>query len=203
VRAADWDERYAEAQQWSSAPNALVAELLDGLPPGDAVDLAAGEGRHALWLAGRGWRVTAVDFSAVGLDRGRAQPGADAVRWVPADVLTWTAAPASLDLVLVAYLHLPVEDGTAVLTRAVSWLRPGGRLLVLGHDLANLDQGVGGPQDPDILYSVDRLAPVAELLAVDRLEQVRRETPGGTALDALLWGRRPASTGGSGGSVPP
>ncbi|UOY03554.1 class I SAM-dependent methyltransferase [Blastococcus sp. PRF04-17] len=203
MRAADWDERYAEAQQWSSAPNALVAELLEEVPPGDAVDLAAGEGRHALWLAGRGWRVTAVDFSAVGLDRGRRQPGAGAVTWVTADVLTWTTTPASLDLVLVAYLHLPVEDGAAVLTRAVSWLRPGGRLLVLGHDLANIADGVGGPQEPAILHSVDRLAPVAELLDVDRLEQVRRETPAGTALDTLLWGRRRALDEGAGGNVPP
>jgi SAM-dependent methyltransferase len=192
VRAGDWDERYAERQQWSSEPNALIAELLTGLPPGDAVDLAAGEGRHALWLAGLGWRVTAVDFSAVGLARGAAQPGAERVSWVTADVTTWTAPPASQDLVVVAYLHLPLDDTVAVLTRAVGWLRPGGRLLVLGHDVANIDSGVGGPQEPTILHSVERLAPVAELLTVDRLEQVRRGTPAGTALDTLLWGRRPA-----------
>jgi SAM-dependent methyltransferase len=192
VRAGDWDERYAERQQWSSEPNALIAELLTGLPPGEAVDLAAGEGRHALWLAGLGWRVTAVDFSAVGLARGAAQPGAERVSWVTADVTTWTAPPASQDLVVVAYLHLSQDDTVAVLTRAVGWLRPGGRLLVLGHDLTNIDHGVGGPQEPTILHSVDRLAPVAELLTVDRLEQVRRETPAGTALDTLLWGRRPA-----------
>jgi SAM-dependent methyltransferase len=191
VRAEDWDERYAERQQWSADPNALVAELLDGLPPGNAVDLAAGEGRHALWLAARGWRVTAVDFSDVGLDRGRAQPGADRVTWVTADVRTWTAPPAGLDLVLVAYLHLPEPDTLALLTRAVGWLRPRGRMLVLGHDVDNLERGVGGPQEPAILHSVDRLAPVAGLLTVDRLEQVRRETPAGTALDTLLWGRRP------------
>jgi SAM-dependent methyltransferase len=191
VRAADWDERYAERQQWSAAPNALVAELLTELPPGRAVDLAAGEGRHALWLAGLGWQVTAVDFSSVGLDRGRAQPGADRVRWVTADVATWGAEPSSLDLVLVAYLHLPEADTVAVLSRAVGWLRPGGRLLVLGHDLANLASGVGGPQEPAILHSVARLAPVAQLLDIDRLQQVRRETPAGTALDTVLWGHRP------------
>jgi SAM-dependent methyltransferase len=190
VRAEEWDARYAEAQQWSSTPNALVAELLEGLPPGDAVDLAAGEGRHALWLAGRGWRVTAVDFAGVGLGRGRAQPGAEAVTWTTADVLTWTTEPDSLDLVLVAYLHLPLADTVDVLTRSVSWLRAGGRLLVLGHDLENLTAGVGGPQEPAILHSVERLAPVAALLEVDRLEQVCRETPNGTALDTLLWGRK-------------
>ena len=203
MRAEEWDERYSEAQQWSSGPNALVAALLEALPPGDAVDLAAGEGRHALWLADRGWRVTAVDFSAVGLDRGRAQAGADRVTWVTADVTTWATEPASLDLVLVAYLHLPEADTLDVLDRAVGWLRPGGRLLVLGHDVDNLTAGVGGPQEPAILHSVDRLAPVAALLEVDRLEQIHRETPAGTALDTLLWGRRPAGTGRSGGSVRP
>jgi SAM-dependent methyltransferase len=170
-----------------------VAELLTGVPPGTAVDLAAGEGRHALWLTGLGWEVTAVDFSAVGASRGRAQPGGDRVRWVTADVLAWTAPPSSLDLVLVAYLHLPAEDMTPVLVRAVDWLRPGGRFLLLGHDVDNLTRGVGGPQDPAILHSVERLAPVAARLDVDRLEQVLRPTPDGTAVDTLLWGRQPGA----------
>lgn len=191
MQASDWDQRYAESRQWSAEPNALVAELLADLPPGDAVDLAAGEGRHALWLAARGWRVTAVDFSAVGLDRGRGQPGAERVTWVHEDVRTWSAPEASQDLVLVAYLHLPEAETTALFTRAVGWLRPGGRLLVLGHDVDNIAHGVGGPQEPSILHSVERLAPVAAKLDVDRLEQVRRTTPSGTALDTLLWGRRP------------
>ena len=190
MQAADWDARYGAQQQWSTGPNTLVAELLADVPPGAAVDLAAGEGRHALWLAGRGWRVTAVDFSATGLDRGRSRPGADRVTWVTADVLAWDAPPGSLDLVLVAYLHLPETDTGALLRRTVGWLRPGGRLLVLGHDVDNIAHGVGGPQDPAILHSVERLAPIAELLDVDRLEQVRRETPAGTALDTLLVGRR-------------
>jgi hypothetical protein len=87
---------------------------------------------------------------------------------------------------------VPETDTQALLDRAVGWLRPGGRLLVLGHDVENIASGVGGPQDPAILHSVDRLRPVADRLEVDRLKQVRRETPAGTALDTLLWGRRPA-----------
>ena len=192
MQAADWDARYAERQQWSGEPNPLVAELVGELPPGDAVDLAAGEGRHALWLARRGWRATAVDFSATGLARGQAQPDAGAVTWVAADVTAWEAAPSSQDLVLVAYLHLPDPDMTDLLRRAVRWLRPGGRLLLLGHDVENLTAGVGGPQDPAILHSPARLAPVAALLDVGRLATVPRATPAGTALDTLLWGRRPA-----------
>ena len=192
MQAEDWDRRYAERDQWSAGPNRLVAELLTGVPPGVAVDLAAGEGRHALWLAAAGWRVTAVDFSSVGLRRGRTRPGADLVEWVPADVRVWQADPGSLDLVLVAYLHLPAAEMAALLTRAVGWLRPGGGMLVLGHDLANLSAGIGGPQEPEILLSVERLAPAARLLDVERFGRVRRETPEGTALDTVLWGRRPA-----------
>ncbi|HYO36614.1 MAG TPA: class I SAM-dependent methyltransferase [Geodermatophilus sp.] len=192
MQAGDWDARYAEEQQWSGEPNPLVAGLVGDLPPGDALDLAAGEGRHALWLAGLGWRATAVDFSAAGLARGRARPGADRVTWVTADVTRWTATPASQDLVLVAYLHLPEEQMTPLLLRAVDWLRPGGRFLLLGHDADNLTHGVGGPQDPALLHSADRLAPVAARLDVDRLGQVTRRTAAGTALDTLLWGRRPA-----------
>ena len=63
---------------------------------------------------------------------------------------------------------------------------------MLGHDVDNLTAGVGGPQEPGILHSVERLRPIADLLDVDRLEQVRRDTPEGVALDTLLWGRRPA-----------
>ena len=162
------------------------------MPPGLALDAGCGHGSEAIWLATSGWRVTAVDFSAVGLERGREQAGGDRVTWVQSDVLDWTAPEASTDLVLVAYLHLPEPETTALLRRAVGWLRPGGRLLVLGHDADNVAHGVGGPQEPAILHSVERLAPVAELLAVDRLEQVQRVTPEGVALDTLLWGRRAA-----------
>jgi SAM-dependent methyltransferase len=190
MQAAEWDARYTVQRQWSDGPNELIADLLADVPAGTAVDLAAGEGRHALWLAGRGWRVTAVDFSAVGLARGRSQPGAETVDWVTVDVTTWDTAPQSLDLVLVAYLHLPTEVVTDLLVRSVGWLRPGGRFLLLGHDLDNITHGVGGPQEPGILHSVERMAPVAALLDVDRLEQVPRATPDGTALDTLLWGRR-------------
>ena len=192
MQAEDWDARYLARRQWSDGPNALVADLLGDVPPGAAVDLAAGEGRHALWLSSLGWDVTAVDFSAVALERGMAQPGADRVRWVTADVLSWPGPPSPVDLVVVAYLHLPGDDTTALLTRAAGWLRPGGRFLLLGHDADNMTRGVGGPQDPAVLHSVERLAPVAALLDVDRLEQVARETPEGAAVDTLLWGRRPA-----------
>ncbi|PLW74405.1 class I SAM-dependent methyltransferase, partial [Streptomyces sp. DJ] len=68
----EWDERYASRELvWGAEPNRWLVREVEDLAPGRALDLAAGEGRNALWLADRGWRVTAVDFSRTALDRGR------------------------------------------------------------------------------------------------------------------------------------
>jgi SAM-dependent methyltransferase len=70
-RQALWDERYAAQEHvWSPTPNAEVERIVGDWPPGRALDLGAGEGRHAVWLGAKGWRVTAVDFSSVGLAKG-------------------------------------------------------------------------------------------------------------------------------------
>ncbi|HEX6446167.1 MAG TPA: methyltransferase domain-containing protein [Streptosporangiales bacterium] len=190
--AAHWDERYAATDRlWSATPNATVAEIVGPLPPGRALDYAAGEGRHSVWLAQRGWQVTAVDFSSVGIDRGRAA-AADLgveVDWVVDDVLTWSPPEGvTYDLVLVAYLHLPDD----VFGRLRDWLAPGGRLVVLGHALRNLTDGVGGPQDPGLLHTEEQHRRAAEGLVVERSGEVFRETPDGTAIDLCLVARRPS-----------
>ena len=196
MRGEDWDARYAAAPVWSQGPNAVVADLLAPLPPGRAVDLGAGEGRHALWLTERGWEVTAVDFSAAGLARGRRlaeERGLD-VRWEVADVTAWQPAEP-VDLILVAYLQLPEQVLDGILRRAATWLVPGGHLLVIGHDRANLERGHGGPQDPEVLHTAQMLAAAAERLEVLDLEQVERpvttEEGPRTAVDTLLMARRP------------
>jgi SAM-dependent methyltransferase len=198
--AASWDARYAAAAQedstvWSTTPNATVEAVLDGVRPGTAVDLAAGEGRNAIWLGGRGWDVTAVDFSSAGVDIGRrrAEAAGIDVTWVVADGTRW-APSAPVDLVLLAYLQLPGAVLVPLLARAATWLRPGGRLLVVGHDRDNLHRGVGGPQDPAVLHTVDLLREGAAGLVVDRCEQVARpvQTPEGPrqAVDTLLEAHR-------------
>lgn len=189
-----WNARYAGTDSvWSAEPNALAAELVADLPPGRALDLAAGEGRMALWLAARGWTVTALDFSAVGLAKGRTraeQDGLD-VRWQVADATTADLGVGTFDLVLVLYLHLPGPDLLGVLTAAAHAVADGGHLLVLGHDRDNLTSGTSGPQDPDVLYDPALLARAAAAggLTVLRAEQVQREVSAGTALDAALLAR--------------
>lgn len=182
-----WDQRYAAAALvWSAEPNRFVAQECADLAPGRAVDLAAGEGRNAIWLAGRGWRVTAVDFSAVALEKGarltEAATGSTAgqLDWVVGDATQWRS-PEPVDLVVVAYLQLPAEQRRAAVRNAVGSLRPGGTLVLVAHDSTNLTEGTGGPQDPAVLMTAeDVLADLAGLeVDVVRAGRVPREVARG------------------------
>jgi 2-polyprenyl-3-methyl-5-hydroxy-6-metoxy-1,4-benzoquinol methylase len=191
-----WNARYSAAELvWGADPNRfLAAELGDAAPEGRALDLACGEGRNAIWLAARGWQVTAVDYSDVAIERARglaAREGVD-VEWVCADVTRWTPEAQAYRLVVILYLHVPGDERRRVFERAASALAPGGSLLVIGHARRNLAEGAGGPQDPDLLLEPEEVA--AELgalgLRVERAEHLQRpfETEEGEveAIDALL-----------------
>jgi SAM-dependent methyltransferase len=195
-----WDERYAHSggdkheHRLSGGPDPTLVEIVSALAPGRALDVAAGRGRNSLWLAAQGWDVTAVDFSEVGLEAGRAAEAehrADArpVSWVVADATTWVppndAAP--YDLVVCAFFHLPDD----VIHRVQEWLAPGGHLLVLGHALRNLTEGVGGPSNPAYLHTEDRLRSAATGLTIERLDEVVRPTDAGNQIDLVLLARRP------------
>lgn len=190
-----WDERYAAVDLvWSREPNQFVAAALGGLPPGDAVDLACGEGRNALWLAARGWRVTAIDFSEVAVERGRrlAEQAGVRVSWRAEDVLT--ADLPACDLVVLAYLQLPEEERRRAVRRAWDSLRAGGTFFLVAHDSTNLTEGTGGPQDPAVLFTAaDVLADIGDAGAVEvvRAERVARvvtaeDDHGGTA-ERVAW----------------
>lgn len=165
-----WDERYAASELvWSVGPNQFVEAECAGLSPGSALDLAAGEGRNAIWLARRGWDVTAVDFSQVALDKGRTLAGDVDVEWVCADATTWTRADA-YDLVVIAYLQLPAADRREAVRRGFAALRPGGTFLLVCHDTTNLTEGTGGPQDASVLLTAED---VIDDLAGEHFEVVR------------------------------
>ena len=209
-----WDDRYAAVDLvWSATPNAVVARETADLPPGRALDLAAGEGRNAIWLAERGWRVTAVDFSAVATDRTRRlaaeRLGTQAARVeaVTADLMTWSPEPGGADLVVLAYLQLGAEQRRHAHRLAATALAPGGTFLLVAHHSDNLTEGVGGPQDAGVLFTEADV--VADLdgtgLVVDRAERVERvvvaegagtHRAGGAAdrvaLDVLVRAQRPA-----------
>ncbi|MBM7171220.1 class I SAM-dependent methyltransferase [Streptomyces sp. G44] len=197
-----WDETYRQRAAGSPATakvNARLAEIAGPLPPGTALDLGCGAGGDALWLAARGWRVTAVDLSAVTV---RAlQQQADRAG-LPVTALRVDLAddfPAgAFDLVSAQYLHTPFAlDRARALRTAAESVNPGGRLVVVDH-------GSTAPwswsQDPDVRYPSPR--EVAEELALDPAEWsvVRADSPqrqatgptGGTAtvVDHVLVLRR-------------
>jgi SAM-dependent methyltransferase len=194
VDSQEWDRRYAGAELvWTAEPNRFVVGELRDLAPGRALDVAAGEGRNAVWLAAQGWQVTAVDFSAVGLDKGRrlAEARGVTVDWVRADVRDYQPEAAAFQLVLVAYLQLREAELDGVLRRAATALAPGGVLLVVGHDLANLTEGAGGPQDPAVLHTPEAITRSLGGLAVVRAERVRRPVADGReAVDTLVRATR-------------
>jgi SAM-dependent methyltransferase len=190
--AIDWDERYrATDRLWSAEPNVFVADRLGGMRPGRGLDLASGEGRNAIWLAGEGWDMTAVDFSEAAIERGRRI--SDEVRWVVADVRVWEPGD-EYDLIVVAYLQLSIDELEPLVRRAVTWLAPGGELFMVGHERSNLEHGVGGPQVPEVLWDLEELVPWLDGLDILEAEIVEREVVGETgtrvALDALVRARR-------------
>ncbi len=182
-----WDARYrSQAALWSGRPNpALVAEIGD-LVPGRALDVGCGEGADGLWLAQRGWRVTAVDISAVALERaaeaaGRLGPAvAGRIEWVPADVIGWDPGPARYDLVSAQYLHLPSALRGPVFERLAAAVAPGGTLLIVGHDLSDLETTVHRPHEPDLFFTADDVAATLDARAWD---VVTRAAPGRPATD--------------------
>jgi thioredoxin reductase/SAM-dependent methyltransferase len=163
---ADWDHRYGAERMWSGNANGTLVNEVSGLAPGRALDVGAGEGGDAVWLAEHGWRVTASDISLRALDR----VGAEAVRrglpvechHTDANALDAYEAGA-FDLVSAQYASVPrTPDGRGVLN-LLNAVAPGGTLLVVSHDLEPLRAPVDNPAhsrpfDPDAYVRVDDFA---------------------------------------------
>jgi SAM-dependent methyltransferase len=182
-----WNERYAATPLlWNVDPNPFLAGEIGDRPPGKALDLGAGEGRTTLWLAERGWDVTAVDFSDVALDRGRqrvAAAGAPGhVEWVWADLVEFDPTGDTYDLVMLLFIHLRPDARRRLLRLAAGTLAVGGVLLVVGYDTTNLPDGEGGPRDPELLYTPDDIVADLAGLRVERAETIRV----GSSLDAIV-----------------
>jgi 2-polyprenyl-3-methyl-5-hydroxy-6-metoxy-1,4-benzoquinol methylase len=194
-----WDERYGgEGRTWSGRPNAvLVAEASD-LTPGRAVDLGCGEGGDAIWLAERGWQVTAIDFSEAGLRKAAehaAERGvAERIEFRQADLRAWSPDGEQWDLVTSCFLHLldhGMLDATAQMAAAVA---PGGTLLVAGHHPDDEHTGLRWSM-PGVMFTAEELTPAVDpdLFEVRAEARERRETRDGVehvVTDAVLRARR-------------
>lgn len=210
-----YDELYRSAPEvWSGRPNRQLVVEGSVLPPGSALDAGCGEGADALWLAERGWRVTAVDFSDVALARGatraRERGLDDRIAWLHADLDGWTPAEG-FDLVTAHYLHSRGADRPALFGRLARAVAPGGTLLVVGHLL-----GKGGghghrhaghtdhhppedqhAHDPDLTYTAEEVAAVLDPAEwEDVVTEIRDRDPeaaartGNPVPDTVLVARR-------------
>ncbi|MGI8946953.1 MAG: class I SAM-dependent methyltransferase [Ornithinimicrobium sp.] len=198
MEAADWDQRYAGSERvWPAEPNQWVAGIAPALSVGRALDMGAGEGRNAIWLAEQGWTVDATDFSPVAVERMRAW-AQDRSEHVEGRLRAWVAdatdaaTPAghtAYDLVVQCYLHLVPQEWARAVLAALERTRPGGSVLLIGHAGRNLTDGVGGPQQRNLLFDPDEVeAVVAELpVRVETCEIRQREVPGADrpALDTV------------------
>jgi 2-polyprenyl-3-methyl-5-hydroxy-6-metoxy-1,4-benzoquinol methylase len=158
-----WDARYAESERiWSGRPNSRLVEQVTGMAPGDALDVGAGEGADAVWLAGQGWRVTALDVSEVALARVEAHAAeagvVDRVTTLHHDLMTGAPVPGNYDLVSAQYLHPPTDRFTEIVQLLGAAVRPGGHLLVVGHHPDDLATGLrSGHGHPELLFTPDKV----------------------------------------------
>ena len=177
---ARWNARHSDPDRDPDPrSNPWVRQIAGALSPGRAIDLGAGRGRHALWLARRGWQVRAIDFSPVAIELGRAvatESGlADRMEWVEADVTTLELEPRSAELVLLAFLHLEPGPWRSVLAEAADAVTDGGGLLVVWHDVSIVGTDAPGPREPKVLYSTAALAGDLQLCGMRiELAEIRR-----------------------------
>jgi SAM-dependent methyltransferase len=176
-----WDQRYSSAgYAYGTAPNDFLAAHVDMIPPGPVLDLGCGEGRNAVFLAERGYAVTAVDQSAAGLRKAEqlaAQRGVT-LTTVQADLGQFTIRPDHWAGIVSIFCHLPSAVRLPLYASLVRGLRPGdGVLLMEAYTPAQVGRGTGGPSDPDWMMSLDRLKnelPGLDwLLAEERQRDVR------------------------------
>lgn len=172
----EWDQRYAESDRiWSGRPNqAMVAEVSD-LTPGRVLDVGCGEGADAIWLAGRGWRVTALEVSRVALDRARqhAQSAGVEVQWVHAPLLEASLPPDGFDLVSALYPALRQTPDHAAERALMTAVAAGGILLVVHHVYDPEQAGAHGFDPADDVSPAD----VAAALDDDWVIEIDEERP--------------------------
>jgi thioredoxin reductase/SAM-dependent methyltransferase len=190
----DWDARYGGERMWSGNPNGTLVQEVANLTPGRALDVGAGEGGDAIWLAERGWSVVANDISQLALDRVEAEARR---RGVAVDCRHGDAnglaafAPAAFDLVSAQYASIPrTPDGRGV-RNLLDAVAPGGTLLVVSHDLdpmrAPIDTSTQSRGfDPDAYVRVEDVKEALVDAPGWKIEvDEKRPRPGGSATAAV------------------
>lgn len=179
-----WNERYGGAELvYGAAPNEFLQSVADRIPrQGTALDIGAGEGRNALFLASLGLDVLAVDQSDVGMAKaGRlAKERGLALRTQAADLREFDAEPESFDVVSSIFVHLPADLRAAVHANIVRWLKPGGVFVLEAYSPDQLARGTGGPKDPTMLAALPVLLHELKGLRIEHQASLVRRVVEGT-----------------------
>ena len=161
MSSAFWDQRYSgDDLAYGQAPNDYLAIIAEQLPNfGHALDIGAGEGRNALFLASRGLNVLAVDQSEVGMQKAQrlAQERGLKLRTQAADLQDFDAEHNSFDVISSIFVHLPATLRAAVHKRVGAWLKQGGLFLLEAYAPDQIERGTGGPKDPSLLASLETI----------------------------------------------
>ncbi len=152
-----WDARYAgDAFMYGTAPNDFLREQVGALPAGGRVlCLAEGEGRNAVFLAERGFVVTGVDASKVGLEKAQrlAQQRGVKLETIVADLREFDLGTAQWDAIISIWCHVPPDLRAGLHPKIVAGLKPGGVLLLEHYHPRQLSYGTGGPPDAKLLVT--------------------------------------------------
>lgn len=175
-----WDERFAgDDYAYGKEPNDFLRAAAPKLPepPAKILSLAEGEGRNAVFLAGLGHQVTAVDSSSVGLAKAErlAKERGVTLTTVEADLADYPIEPGAWDAVVSIFCHLPPPLRRQVHRAVVQGLRPGGVVVLEGYIPRQLEFRTGGPPVLELLYSAEILREDFEGLEFLSLEELERD----------------------------
>lgn len=173
-----WESRYSEpAYAYGTEPNGFLVEVAERIPAGPVLCLAEGQGRNAVWLAGRGHAVTAVDSSRAGLAKAEALAAARGVRvaTLVADLADYEIAPGAWAGIVAIFAHFPPELRRRVHRAAAAGLAPGGVLVLEGFTPRQLAFGTGGPRTPQVLYTLEDLREDLAGLTLEIAREVERD----------------------------
>ena len=151
-----WDERFrSRSYPIDPDPSPVLRRYLDACPDGQALDVATGTGRNAVFLAAEGYRVDAVDQSREGLriarEKARERGVADRTEWIQADLENYEFPTATYDLITISFYR--AVDRFPDIFEA---LTPGGVLFVQ-HHLRTDDPVDGGPSGDRYRFAANEL----------------------------------------------
>jgi SAM-dependent methyltransferase len=196
----DWDARFSEpGYAYGKEANCFLAEVADRIPSGPVLSLGEGEGRNAVFLAGLGHAVTAVDASAVGLAKARVLASERGVRitTVMADLADFRIEAGAWSGIVSVFAHLPPPLRERVHRASAAGLRPGGAFVLEAYTPAQLAFGTGGPREPSLLVMLASLRGELRGLEFEIGREIERDVTegkyhGGRAAVVQVLARRPA-----------